>query len=410
MARKQKKLTRKERQQQQQQAVARQRAEKGWVPPHERVRQPEQQLAEDMEPLLDLMQGGPSGPEMEALMMILAESDDLADEPEFEDILADPFLTVTTYIQTAEQMGLTPDDLLKLDEEEREGTLSEVFEKTLREVLTDELRREIITALNTMRQRLRQTGRRQELAKATALQSFLSESGVDDAWLMVGLVETIIGRSLEAGFKLLNLREKIMGDQPDDESPDTWLQNAAESEVSQEIAELAKIPGLNRFIEKKSDEIIDEGYHALQSGELDLALFTEDELLSGLEIFTEVMGGPEAIEKMSEQAEDEVEITSQQGETLIIKINDYLTQILTPERMVEIREQIQGILQAEDLPEHYYSFVLMMSNYLEIEEVDTPQKLFLVTAFMGEMRYIIDEGFDMFEEEDFDEDDESDLF
>ncbi len=412
MARKQKKLTRKERQQQQQEAVARRRTEKGWIPPHQRPQQYESDLAEDLEPILDLMQSGPNGSEMEALMMLLTESESLADEPEFEDIFADPLLTVTTYIQTAEQMGLTPDDISKLAEEEREDTLSQVFEDTVRQVLTDDLREEIINALDNLRQRLRQAGQRQEAAKAAALQSFLSTSEVEDAWLILGLVQTIVGRALEAGFKLMELTEKMMSHLPDNESADTWLQDAAESELGQQIqTELAQIPGLSRFVEKKTDEIMDEGYLALRSGELDLALFTEEELTVGFNIFTEVMGGSEAIEELFEQDDYVPEITQKQSETLIERVNAHLTQILTPERMDEIRDQVEAILEAEDLPKQYYPFGMMMNNYLQDEEDPTTQRLFLITAFLGEMRAVTDIGVDMLDNfENLDGDNESDYF
>jgi hypothetical protein len=385
MARKQKKLTRKERQQQHQEAITRRRAEKGWIPPHER-QQPQPDLAQDLEPLLGLMEDVPDGPGMEALMILLADSGDLAHEPELENIIIDPFLTVITYIKTAEQMGLQPEDLDEMPEEERDDTVAEIMENTTRELLTNDLRQEIIDGLDQLRHRLRRARQYERTAKAAALQSYLGEKSAQDTWPLLGLTQTIVERSLEAGFKLFDLSEKLSEAGLDSEATDTWLQDAAQTEVARQVEDLLnQMPGLNRFIKDKADSIWDEGLENLSTGHLDLRLFTEEELAHGFEIFTSVMGGHEVIEEMFAQGS---QMTRQQQKALVLQVNDYLGQILTLDRIQQLRQTIKADLEDEEFPKEHFSFTMMLNSHLQDENASQTAREFLVVAFLGEMRAI----------------------
>ena len=143
MARKQKKLTRKQRRQQRQATIARRHEAKGWLPPPERAKQ-RNELVEDMAPLISMVQAGP-GSEEEQLFWLLADSADLAEQPEFKEIFTEPLLTVPTYISVAEQMGIaTPEMLDELPEEEREDKNAQMLEEATRRLLNDELFGEII--------------------------------------------------------------------------------------------------------------------------------------------------------------------------------------------------------------------------------------------------------------------------
>ncbi|MFN8455934.1 MAG: hypothetical protein U0401_14920 [Anaerolineae bacterium] len=214
MARKQKKLTRKERAQQQRAAIGQQRQSKGWVSPHDKARQ-RQELAEDMAP--SLATKGASSAE-ENLFWLVVDSGELADEAEFNDIFTDPLLTLPAYISVAEGMGFpSPDDLFSLPQEEQEDKKAEILEEVVRRLLDDELRQNLIEALDRLRLRWKKAGKQAQVAKAAAVQLMLSSRKNEKIWPVIGLVQRIVVRSVEVGFELVGATINDEDDQPGDD-------------------------------------------------------------------------------------------------------------------------------------------------------------------------------------------------
>ena len=202
MARKKKKLSRKQLKQQRQEAVARKRKEQGWQPrEYARTKRAQDEVIEDMRPLL--MDTSTSD---EALLNIFIDSWHLAEEPEFEEIVIDPMLCVMTFIEAAEELGIGPTSLDTLsDEDVDEEAQIEMMQITVRRLLTKQVRAEIIDGLNDLRLRLKQSGTVMEVARVAALQSFLREHNDLETWSVIGLVQAIVGRGLEAGLALFEL-------------------------------------------------------------------------------------------------------------------------------------------------------------------------------------------------------------
>jgi len=379
MARKQKKLTRKQRLQQQE-AVARQRQARGWVSPNEKAKQ-RQELVEDMAPLLAIAETG-AGSEEENLFFLLADSADLGEEPEFQAIFAEPLITLPTYISVAEKLGFpSPDDLFNLPEEEQDEKKAEIIEETTRRLLTDELRQEILAALNGLRLRWKKEGQRPEAARAAGLQLILGDRKSKGLWSTIGLVQAIVLRSLEAGFELVGVTVDEESEEADEDRPLSDLyKRLNEPEVTGKLEEaIKKVPGLEDYLDKQLDKIWEEGDEALFRGELNLGLFTAEELEAGAKIFNQVM---------RTQAEDEEAAGSTQEQTqkLFTQLNAYLVELFTPERLEQLRARLQTILAEGEYPGRYFSYVKMMTEAMAEESAAENERPFLFKALLGELQ------------------------
>ncbi|MBE7473548.1 MAG: hypothetical protein DPW09_09215 [Anaerolineae bacterium] len=388
MARKQKKLTRKQRLQQQE-AVARQRQARGWISPNERAKQ-RQELVEDMAPLLAIAETG-AGSEEENLFFLLADSGDLIEEAEFEAIFAEPLVTLPTYISVAEKLGFpSPDDLFNLPEEEQSEKKAEIMEETTRRLLTDELRQEILVALNGLRLRWKKEGQRAEAARAAGLQLILNDRKSKGLWSTIGLVQAIVLRSLEAGFELVGVTVDEESEEADEDRPLSDLyKRLNEPEVTGKLEEaIKKVPGLEDYLDKQLDKIWEEGDEALFRGELNLGLFTTEELEAGAKIFNQVM---------REQAEDEkaADSTKEQTQKLFTQLNAYLVELFTPERLEQLRARLHTILEEGVYPGRYFSYVKMMTEAMAEEDAAENERPFLFKALLGELQTtLIDEADD----------------
>ncbi|MEW5956546.1 MAG: hypothetical protein AB1801_02400 [Chloroflexota bacterium] len=393
MAGKKKRLTRKEQKEQRQAAIARKRAEKGWTERSSKsLNSHQQELLDDMLPLFPLAGERQVLPEasLEPLMMSLLDSQELAQEPEFQDIIVNPLQCVQTFSEVAQELGIEPDDFSELPDEERGDTHFELLETTIQRLLNDELRQDIIDGLNTLRLRLKQSGPREKVAKVAALQMFLPAKEGSQIWPMVGLVQAIFQRSLAAGFELASVSMQVMeADEPDqDESPLTLAQKLAQSAVGLKFESLLKrVPGLNQFLEKEVDKIWEEGQEALFNGELYLELYSDEELAAAVKIFAETLK-IEMTADLPAQDANKLKVTQETGKILITQIDDYITNLFTPERLNQLRARLNEATQDSSFPRQWLAFLAMLAQYMADEDAVKNEKGLLVRTLFGEMRAI----------------------
>jgi hypothetical protein len=257
--------------------------------------------------------------------------------------------------------------------------------------LTEEVRQEIMAALDKLRRRLKQAGRPAEAGKAAALQSFLSDRKTRDLWPAVGLTQELVRRSLVVGMELMaasfdeegleELEEAV-----EDESPEPLIQRLTQSSLGQKIGGmLQKTPGLGKFFEKQVDKVWDEGMAAIYEGDLDLELFTFDEIVTGLDLFKTVVG-PDPADEEDDSDLAGPQLSQEKGLDLISQLDTYLTGQLTPERIDEMRARLQTVLRAGDFAPKYAAFIYMVTERMADPEAVTYEKPFLMHAFFGEMR------------------------
>ena len=389
MARKKKKLSRKEKMQQRRAVIEEVRKERGWEPPSFGFKTGTggSELVDDMLPLFPLAEDTQATPTMiNDLVMSVLDSGDLAEEPEFEEVLVNPFRATETLAEVGQELGLNPETLEQLPSEEQAARQAEIMELTTRRLFTDELRQDTTAALERLRQRLKQSGDEHKVARAAALQSFLNESSYDDLLPMIGLVQAIVRRSLAAGFELM---EASMGvaDESDVDADDSTLtirQKLVQSNVSKKAeAVLKKVPGLSGFLQKQADRTWEEGMAALFQGDLYLELFTQEEIRGGVEVFREVVGDVET----GEAASTPIVLSQDKARTIAERLGEYVTELITPERLERLRDRVE-ILMADQAYSKWLPFLFLLDEALAEEDVLENDLRLLVTAFTGELRAI----------------------
>lgn len=390
MVRKKKKLTRKQRKQQRREAIARKRKERGWepqqAPPTHRA-----EVFEDMLPLFTEI-GDPTASSTstaEQLIVALLDTDHFADEPEFEEIIIDPLLCLNTFSEVIREFDIEPGSLDELPDEEREDTQMTVREEIIRRLLTDELRQDIINGLNDLRLRLKRSGEREEVAKAAALQSFLGGDTDSDIWPMMGLVQTIFARSLAIGFELMETAMEVAETTDPDESDVPLTEKLARSSVTQKAAELLeRVPGLSGFLDKHADKVWKEGVDAVFAGELYLELFSPEELETGFKIFGATFGRYDIVEETDTQEPLTPEVPSEDVETVIFQLDDYITELFTTERLDQLRARLDAVLKDPAYAGKWSSFLYLLAENMADEDAVEYEMQFLIQALIGEMAFV----------------------
>jgi hypothetical protein len=391
--RKKKKRTRKQQAKGQRQAeIARIRQERGWKPSTPGSKHAQDEVFEDMLPLFPLVDDPAASPAdgVEGLMMTLLASDHLIEEPEFDEIIIDPMRCVDVFIEVGQELGIEPEALGQLPEEEREDTQMNMLEMTTQRLLTDELRQDILNALSNLRQRLKRAGKREKAAQAAALQSFLGEGGSSELWPMIGLVRAIVQRSLAAGFELYEASMEVLeaGDLDESDTPLTLSERLAQSSVAQKANTLLqKVPGLSGYLEKQADSIWQEGVDAVFEGDLYLGIFTSEDLEAGLVILQTTREGDIAQEAAAQDPATRAK-KEEQGKALVSRIDAYLTELFTPARLDQLRNRLNTILDSSDYERRWVAFIMMLVEYMADEEAVENEKGFLISAFFGEMRAV----------------------
>jgi len=383
MARKKKQLTRKQRNQQRREAMASKRKERGWEPPPAAPAPHIADVFEDMLPLFPEF-GDPAASSVsgaEQLMTVLMDSDSMADEPEFEKIFVDPTLCLHTFSEVVRELDIEPESLNELPDEEREDAQMTIREEIVQRLLTDELRQDIIDGLNDLRLRLKQSGEREEAARAAVLQSFLGEDKDSGILSMLGLVQAIFMRSLMIGFELMEaareVEEEIGLDKSEAPLPEALAQSSIVTQKADSL--LKKVPGLLGFVEKQTNKVWEEGVEALFTGDLYLGLYSPEELDTALDISGATFE-PDLAEEMATQ--DPLQVKD-----FIQQLDDYLTELITPERLDRLRARLAAVLKDPAYKE-WLSFLSMLVEYMADENAVEVEMRFLIQALLGEMEMV----------------------
>jgi hypothetical protein len=390
MAKKKRKLSREERKRQRREAIARKRKERGWEPQRApSVRRKKDEVIEDMLPLFPSTDDPSASPAsgMEQLMMTLLASEDMVDEPEFEEIIVDPMLCLDTFSEIVQELDMKPESLEELSVEDREDTQMDILVGVTRRLLTDELRQDILNGLNTLRLRLKQSGDREEAARAATLQSFLSGDASSEIWPMIGLVQAIFHRSLTIGSELLEASMEAMETVGPGEGGLPLYERLAQSSLVQKAESLLKkTPGLRGFLDKQVDKIWEEGVRAVFEGELYLQLFSPEELETGFGRFRTVFGNIAQDTPIEDHPPREM--SQREMKALILQLDDYITELFTPKRLGQLRARLDAILRDPAYKGKWIAFISMLAQYMANEDAVENEKRFLIQSLLGEMRVV----------------------
>jgi hypothetical protein len=401
-----KKLSRKELKEQKRQTVQGVRQERAWEPPEPGITSPPTtEMVQDMAMLFG-NSARPTPKDLEVITRVVTESGSLIGEPEFEELLLDPMKSANLYLAAAQTRGIAPDALDALAEDEGEEVQDEILTEVGEELVTPEVRLEILAALEQLRQRFKVEGKRLQVAEVAALQVAL-QSGMSKAseWAGVALVQALTVKSVEAGLELAAKTNELLAQTGIDLSQYETLEEMVaatdplvEGDLGTRLMEqLEQVPGMAAYLAKQTDEAWAAGINDLFSYELLLGLYHEEELEEAAAIFESFAAGGEG--EPDQIMETEGEAIFGQWEALVRRI------FADPARLEQARVDLVEVLEEGiDLEEQDVYFVQMAIDGLAEENAVEDMIGFLTAALIGELRWQVevafsDEEWDEWEEE-----------
>jgi hypothetical protein len=383
-----KKLSNKELKRQRQQEMERIRSEREWEPESaDLYPEVDQELVEDIRPLMGVSPT-PTQNELQMMMESLLESAELIDEPEFEDVLLDPMASVTLFIDAAHDRGFTPEDVGKLDEDERIMFELEIIADITDELLTPESLQEIVEALEELRARLKRQGKPLQVAQVALVQSFLQYPEDANALEPIGLVQALVMKSVTAGFEMGEASLEILkslGEESAEEQQRGGIRALAErlnrSGLVEKVADkIDKVPGLGSFMRKKADDTWATGLSRLFTGELFLGLYDDEELSGAVAIFKRIVT----------DALQAGEVVETKGPEVMEQLIQYVSELMTPERFDQLHADVRSLLRDEpDLSPKEKYFLTLADVYLAEEDAVQNEIAFLTNALMGELKQYV---------------------
>lgn len=361
------KKSKKQRKEERQKAVEAKRRETGWQAP-----EPELEIspvADDLRALLpDWGSGKTSDEEVTAYLAEIVDSDWMVDEPEFEGVYFSPTQLTGGYVEAAAAAGFDPDSLAALDEEGRADRHVEFLCAAIDAMLTEEFQAGLVDRIESLRERLIEAGEREQAARAGLVLDFLEQADKDAIWSAVGVVLGLGQRSLDAGFDLIeamDTTEPPFADESDEPAPEVQ-------------AVLDRYPGLLESMLTHHDQLWEEGVENLFMGTLWLDLFRGEELEPQLEKWERILDHDEAGEQ-------------EEADALVEEISQYVTGLLTPERLGQALTLLENMRDDETLEPEDAEFVTSLLSALMDEETVPEGVSALISAFFGELGLLLEE-------------------
>ena len=320
----------------------------------------------------------------EELLYSLVDNAHLADEPEFQDLFFQPMDCIETWAKVATEKGIDPESLLKMSEDERADKQAELMAECTQRLLTNEMAQDIVKRLTALRLRLKQSGKQAEAARVAALKSFLGMRAGESILASTGLVQAIFGRSLEAGFELARSVAEVGAGNLDDETQ--WLEKPNGSPLARAAeALLNKIPGLRGYLENQADKVWDEGQDALFGGHLCLGIYSDEEKKRALILITDAMGYDMSPGNPHE-ARAPKKLPKDGKKRAMEWLHKYITEILTPERLKQLRERMAVLEKDPSYDRKWLPFLVMMRGDMQEKDAVKNEIPFLTNVLMGELR------------------------
>jgi len=341
-------------------------------------------------PLVDDVSALPPEAAYEGFLLAALDTADLVDEPEFAEIVPDPMVALTSFIDSAEQVGDDADEFFALEAEEREEVFLQALEQMVEEMLTDEMRAEILDAVNALRLRLkRDRKRKDDVPRVAALQLMLEGNETEEFWYGAGLVQAIYQRSVRIGFELSSTMVELSGEGKKLDIR-SFLEGAASAEKIDELTErLEQIPGFDKYLDDQIDTMWEEGLHASFMGELDLEIFSDEEIEDGAKIWANAT--QQAADDLNIEDDDEVDTATllpQIAKRAVPPLGDYVHELFsTPKRRAQLADHLthaqEQYLQTDS---KWAPFVMMVQRHASEDPEYLLESGYLTRAFLGELR------------------------
>jgi hypothetical protein len=325
-----------------------------------------------------IAQGG-SAYVQENFIHVMRDSYRLAEEPEFLDLNFDGDRTDQVTDRWLEKYHKR----LKAAEKKGPAAFAEVRDEmriqVVDELVTPTFREEVNRRLEALLSRLIATDEAEKLEMALLLGPLLKMK--DLPWGVCGLIVAIYQRTLQKTMPEYEEEHKVFGDYLDAlktmKSPADLLENIGRPEQMEQLeAKLAAMPKLRQRLEEKVWEIVKEFEMELFRGQVALDLFTQEELLLP---YTRMQT------EFGEQLTQTLPVNEVTAERLLTIIRQVIREIMTPERQQRLRNDVQATARAW-LRERQKWGAALQAELTWLENEYREENLFLVAAFMGQMR------------------------
>ncbi len=77
----------------------------------------------------------------------------------------------------------------------------------------------------------------------------------------------------------------------------------------------------------------------------------------------------------------EISATSEEIKSLVSRVEDYVTGLLTPQRFAEMQDRVALVLKEKAFEQKWFTFVLLLTEDMKVEDAIESQREFLVRAF-----------------------------
>jgi hypothetical protein len=319
----------------------------------------------------------------EAFAEMLVMSGLLADEPELEELLFDPMLSVNTLAEVVAELGLVAEGGDLSDWAISEDAQMDVHERVTARLLTKQSQRQFENAIAQLVKRLERTQEAEKLVIASAVQFFMKSVRDKAGWATLGLVQEIVRRSMDAGFKLLNFVDEHVSE---GQSVTDVIRSLGEHKVTKTFESIVgKVPGLRSYLEKEADTVWEEGIEALENGKLNLELFSPEELQGGVDIIGEVLQLQIDGEAAREESHQPT-LTEEQSKTFLTRLEEYVAGLFAPERLEQLRAHLDSYLGEPGGNRPYMAFISMVDLHMRGDNAVEDEIWLLMQSFFWEMR------------------------
>jgi len=308
-------------------------------------------------------------------------------EPEFADLSFDPVDAGRTITRIVSEEPDLADQVKRLRGSAREDKAFDVNRRAIEAMISPAFKQQFFTRLSRFRQRLRDLHNRETLAQAALVDMTLRTPGKSgELWGACMLVYQIFIDAVDQYFRLSDATETaIMSAQPTlgDVSIESVLQapfgaHPAESAL---LEATKKTPGLMDFLQRQAYDMIDEALGALFTAQINLGLFTKEELETLVERTADLFA-QEGWENFQAVGKAERRRLAESLHSLAVET---LGEIDTPERRAEIfstaRQRVKELSRQKEREGGLAAALAVLLS----EETPLGESSIMTRAFLGEM-------------------------
>lgn len=323
-----------------------------------------------------------SSPEtMREILSAVIDSYDLVDEPEFEDISI-AFETIEDTLQEVVQdLGLDDEETEDLDDEGKIDLHEQLITESTKRLLTEELLEKIKEAVRSLRLRYKASGHATNVPKTSLIQLILEKKEFPELIPLIGLIQGVILKNFWAPCAIMNSFQEVQKrfNFDLDKLEQAIINGKIDfNEIGQEMI---NIPGMKRYVQEQNEEAFRQGILSLYNYEINLRIFTDEELSEARSIIIETLR-----ESDSEEADKEGDSDQTIDQIIIDQIRDFVNRFMIQERIEDVLVKICAKIKEEDTESSMLPFLLYIKAILEKDPLGEKTLLILTSALVGEIQ------------------------